>query len=329
MKKNKSTIFSEVKKYLSLRNSLNDYLLKNPQDWIKFQNNFNVSLDKLYSDIVIYEKENIIKNENSIYRGKQIFQKRYRKYFVCGEFIKWSLEKPHGYAGDFKIIEDIYRNSSNTQGFDRLWDNYFQQLTISNAIRSRKDDIKKIILESIKGHNKNEIRIMNLASGPAKEVIELLDNYGHLSDVIFDCYDFDINSINYARNLLKDRKNVNFFEKNAIRLALKKEITQEIPYQYDLIYSTGLFDYLDVRVGARLVSNLKRLIKPDGLLVIANVTEKYNNPSAGWMEWVADWYLIYRTKKEFLDLFIKGGYKREKLEIKTISDNVIQYCFAR
>ena len=60
--------------------------------------------------------------------------------FVRGTLIDWSLRKPFGYAGDFKIINDIYENNPDTVGFDRLFDNYFQMSAISIAVRNRKDD---------------------------------------------------------------------------------------------------------------------------------------------------------------------------------------------
>ena len=330
MKKINSNIFSEVKDYLKLSRHLEVQLDKNQSDWIRFQDIFNFTLDKLYRDIVLFEKQNIVNYESEVYRRKKIFEKRYRKYFVCGEFIKWSLDKPFGYAGDFKIIDNIYKNEPRTLGFDRLWDNYFQQLNISIAIRERKEDMKKIILDFIKDRKNTAIRIMNLASGPAREIKELLDiNSGKFSNTVFDCYDFDTNAINYAKGLLNNRGNVNFFEKNAVRLALKKDIRKEIPHEYDFIYSTGLFDYLDIRLASRLVSNLRKLVKKNGLMVIANVGEKYNNPSAGWMEWVAEWYLIYRTSDEFKKIFLDAGFSQQALQITEQKSKVIQYCLAR
>jgi hypothetical protein len=265
-----------------------------------------------------------------VYKLKKIFEERYRPYFLYGEYPKWSYEKPFGYPGDFKIIDDIYQNQLRTIGFDRLYDNYFQQLTAAKAIRERKEDFKKIILDFVKKHGNRNIRIMNLASGPAREIKELIDGNSNnlFSRVIFDCYDFEIRAIDYAKRLLNGVVNVNFFPKNAIRLALKKDIKQEIPQDYDLIYSTGLFDYLDERVAVRLVGNLKKLLKKDGIMIISNATDKYNNSSAGWMEWVADWYLIYRTEPEFKKIFIDAGFPPDDIQIIVQNSKVMQYCFA-
>jgi len=326
----KFNLFSEVKHYIKLSQDLQAHLSRYPDDWARFQKMFNLTLDKLYDDILQFERVNIDRFESKVYKLKKIFEKRYRPYFLYGEFIKWSLEKPFGYAGDFKIIDDIYQNQPRTIGFDRLWDNYFQQLAAPKAIRERKEDFKKNILDFAKECRDSNIRIMNLASGPAREIKELLESDSNklFSEVTFDCYDFDIRAINYAKQLLNNNAKINFFQKNAIRLALKKDITQEIPYDYDLIYSTGLFDYLDERVAIRLLSNLKKLVKKGGIILISNVSDKYSNPSASWMEWVADWFLIYRTADEFKEIFVNAGFLPKNLQITTQQSKVTQYCFA-
>jgi 2-polyprenyl-3-methyl-5-hydroxy-6-metoxy-1,4-benzoquinol methylase len=330
MRTNGFNLFSEIKYYLKLKKGLEAHLLKHADDWQKFQEMFDLTVDKLYDDILQFEKENIGEHESEIYRRKKIFEKRYRHYFVCGEYIKWSLEKPFGYAGDFKIIDEIYQNHPCTSGFNRLWDNWFLQLAASKAVRERKEDFKKYILKFIGENSGKDIRIMNLACGPAREIKELRDEHPQLLDrVTFDCYDLDPKALNYAKRILDNTVKVNFYEQNAIRLALKKDITKEVHYSYDLIYSTGLFDYFDARVASRLVKNLRRLIKRNGIMLIANMRDKYSNQSAGWMEWVAEWYLIYRSETEFKKIFIDAGFLPKELNIIPQNSKVMQYCFAR
>lgn len=326
-----SRLFSEVKDYMRLSKEWQAHLLKFPHNWPKLQESFYITLDKIYDDILMFEKENIDKFESKVYRLKNIFEKRYRRYFLRGDFIKWAYQKPLGYPGDFKIIDDIYQNKPRTTGFDRLWDNYFQQLATSKAVRERKEDLKRIIFDFVKTNRDRGIRIMSLASGPTREIKELMDADSNsiFSKVIFDCYDFEVKAINYAKQLLNGTNNTNFFLKNAIRLALKKEIAKEIPFTYDIIYSAGLFDYLDERVAVRLVTNLKKLLRKNGIMVIANFGNKFNNASVGWMEWVADWYLIYRTDSEFRKIFIDAGFSAENLSIVSQQSKIIQFCFAR
>lgn len=324
-----SIIFSWVKDYIRLHRELRARLSKFPDDWHKYQNIFNATLDKVYADILEFEKENINKSEAKIYKLKKIFERRYQKYFLEGEYIRWSFQKPYGYAGDFKIIDDIYQNLPQAGGLTRLWDNWFLQLATCVSVRERKEDFKKIISDFVKKQNRKNIRIMSLASGPAREIKELLetDSQKLFAEVTFDCYDLDMHALEYARQLINNRTNVNFFQKNAIRMAFKKNITEEIPAQYGLIYSTGLFDYLDENMAIKLVKNLIKLLRPDGIMAISNARDKYSNSSASWMEWVVDWFLIYRTQDEFKKIFLDAGIPEKRIKIiPQQQSKVMQYC---
>jgi len=330
MKPTKPTLFSEVRQYISLSQEAQSHLSTYPYDWPKFQERFNATLDKISLNILRFEKDNIIKSESTIYRLRKIFEQRYRKFFLYGQFPRWVYEKPFGYAGDFKIIDDIYQNQPRTIGFDGLWDHYFQQMVACRATRQRKVYFKKTLLDYIKNHQDKDIRILNLGSGSAREIKELFEENPTplFSRTSFDCYDYDTNAIDYAKKLLNNPSNTTFYKKNAIRLALTGNIKKEIPNHYDLIYSTGLFDYLDDRVVTRLVTNLKKVLKKNGLLITANFGSKYNNSSAGLMEWATEWYLIYRHKSDFKRLFLNAGFSSEHLRIVSQMDNVVEYCFA-
>lgn len=324
-----SKLFSKIRYYVKLSKWAQEYFLRNPNDCEKYQNDFNLTLDKIYEDIIIFEKNNISKSPKKVTKIKERFEKKYRHYFLYGEFIKWSLEKPYGYAGDFKIIDSIYQNSASTVGFDRLWDNYFQQLAISRAVRERKEDFKKIITGFVKKHTGKNIRILSLASGPAREIKELLESDANqiFAKVVFDCFDSDQSALNYAKQLLNDHHNVNFYKKNAIRLAIKNDIAKDSLNKYDLIYSTGLFDYFSEKASIRLVENLIKIINKDGMMVISNVRDKFSNSSAAWMEWVAEWYLVYRSEEEFRRIFVAAKIPPNKIEIIPQHSNVMQYCF--
>jgi chemotaxis methyl-accepting protein methylase len=138
-----------------------------------------------------------------------------------------------------------------------------------------------------------------------------------------------VRALDYAKRLLNNIENVNFFQKNAIRLALKKDITNEIPYKYDLIYSTGLFDYLDKKIAIRLINNFKVLLNEDGIIIISNARDKYSNSSSIWMEWIGNWYLIYRTEAEFEEIFLKAGFSQKNIQIIPQQSKVMQYALVK
>lgn len=312
-----------IRKSFQLQQRMKD----NPYDWPEFQDEFNTTVDTFSLEIENFERANE-DNEKKVYKFRKFFNQRLRKYFLFGHYINHSFTKPYGYAGDFKIIDDIYLNQPTSVGYERLWDNYFLRMGPSIATRNRKEDFKKIICQFVE-ESKPAVRIMNLASGPCREIKELFETHRELiNNVIFDCYDFDTNAIDYAKRLLGPTANVNFYQKNAIRMAVQRSIEKDIAFKYDLIFSTGLFDYLNDRISEKLLANLKKLLRPKGLLCISNYRERRNNPWAALMEWIAEWILIYRSEEKFKELFLRAGFQKDCLTIHYEPLRIMQYCLA-
>jgi len=327
-----SSLRSKINFYKKRADEIEEYLSRKPNEWGKFQNEFNSEVDSVFREIMNFEKENIVSgHEDKAYKLKRFFVKNLRKAFERGDLINWSLKKPFGYAGDFKIIEDIYQNNPITTGFDRLFDNYFQMSAISAAVRNRKTDFKRLIVSFIKRRNNYPLRIMALASGPCKEIREYFFEYKELSNkVIFDCYDNDESSIEFAKTKtsLAGLTNINFIKQNAVRIAFRKDVSTLIDNKYDLIYSTGLFDYFEERLAVRLIENLKKLLNPDGMMIISDVRDKFSNPSVHFMEWVGEWELVYRDDESFRSIFVQAGFKEEELKPQYEQQGILQYISA-
>ena len=322
---------NRIKSYRQAAVEMRSHLAERPFEWGKFQGVFNFEINGVFREIMNFERENLQRGkEEAVYKFKRLFVKHIRKEFLHGEYIVWSLEKPFGYAGDYKIIDEIYLNLPKTSGFERLYDNYFQMSAISVAVRNRKEDFKKLISNvAVKG-KENRIRVLSLGSGPCRELSEL-KAAGLLQQgkVIVDCYDNDVGAHLHGSNLLGSPDNVNFVRENVVRLALKKDLERQLPQRYDLIYSSGLFDYLDERVSVRLIENISKLLTRDGALAISDVRDKYSNPSVHFMEWVGDWNLIYRDDEVFRRFFLEAGFKEKNLEIGYEQQGIMQYVIAR
>ena len=327
-----TSIRSTIKHYKKRAQEIEFYLTVNPKDWGRFQSEFNFELNNVFRDIMEFEKASLAKNcEDRVYKLKRLFVNRIREIFLRGEYINWSLRKPFGYAGDFKIIDMIYLNDVLTTGFERLFDNYFQMSSISVAVRNRKEDFKRMIVNFIKERNGQKLRIMDLASGPCREIKDILSIDSSLfKNVVLDCYENDSNAIEYAKALLASYDcGINFSKENAVRIALKKDISCLIDKKYDFIYSTGLFDYFEEKIAIRLIQNLRKLLKPDGVLAISDVRDKYSNPSIHFMEWVGDWNLVYRNDDSFRKIFVESGFKENELDFQYEQQGILQYVVAR
>jgi len=321
---------TKIKLYKKRADEIEKYLTRHPDEWGKFQHEFNSEVNNIFRDIMTYEKINLSKgNVEKVYKLKKLFIRRIRKLFMRKEYSEWSIKKPFGYAGDYKIIDDIYVNDPKTTGFDRLFDNYYQMSAISVGVRNRKGDFNKIISDYVKKSKKKVIRIMNLACGSCRDMQELL-SHNMLSgkEVIFDCYDNEDRALDYAKSILKPYSNINYIKENVIRLAATKHITSKVEKRYDLIYSTGLFDYLNNKIAIRLIENLRSLLKIDAILIISNVRNKYSNPSVHYMEWAGEWNLVYRSDGELKKIFIEAGFRNDELKTQYEQQGIMLYIIA-
>jgi extracellular factor (EF) 3-hydroxypalmitic acid methyl ester biosynthesis protein len=70
--------------------------------------------------------------------------------------------------------------------------------------------------------------------------------------------------------------------------------------RYDLIYCSGLYDYLNDRMIKALNTRLYDRLQPGGLLVVTNF-DPYN-PIRHIMEFVFDWFLIHRDGRDLAAL---------------------------
>lgn len=321
----------KIKAYKSRIHEIQAYLQEKPHEWGRFQSKFNQEVNGIFRDLMVFEKENLaLGREDRVYKLKRIFVNRFRQLFAVGHYLKWSLDKPRGYAGDYKIIDDIYANAPNSTGVERLYDNYFQMSTICNAVRNRKEDFKQIILGFIENNKLAAAKIMDLASGPCRDVYEIFQNpLASSRQINFHCFEQDPHAIEDSTRLLNADPRVVFVRQNAVRLALKKDIEKSMEGGYDIIFSTGLFDYLDYRISVRLIANLKKLLRPGGILAISDVRDKFSNPSLYFMEWVADWNLIYREDDNFRSVFLEAGFPAESLTFKYEQQGVMQYIVAQ
>ncbi|HWC90106.1 MAG TPA: class I SAM-dependent methyltransferase, partial [Pirellulales bacterium] len=77
-------------------------------------------------------------------------------------------------------------------------------------------------------------------------------------------------------------------------------VDEEREKEFDLVYSTGLFDYLSQRAARRLVLSMFGMLRPGGSLLVANFLPGIRD--LGYMESFMDWQLIYRNRCDMVDL---------------------------
>jgi SAM-dependent methyltransferase len=211
--------------------------------------------------------------------------------------------KPYGYAGDFEIIEKIYAQQRHVNSVIDAWDQFYQSMDACQAVRNRKTYFKEVM---VKAHRNGVKHVLILGSGPCMDLFEYLtENPGNT--MRFTCVDIDATAIEYAT-----KKNAAFM--NNISFVRRNIFRYNTTDRYDLIWSAGLFDYLDDDQFVFIIKKMRSLLKVTGRMIIGNFSE--NNPSQYCMEVMADWYLNHRSPELLTDLGIRSGFEQQNIHVE-------------
>lgn len=201
--------------------------------------------------------------------------------------------RPHGYAGDFEIIDKLYTGHVADDPMLRRWDQWIQALDASQAVRNRKAYCCEL-LQTLARRQSNA-RVLNVGSGPCRDIAEALPQVHHALHVT--CVDIDPAGIEYGKHVLGPLvKQVDFVERNVLRLRFRNE--------FDLVWSAGLFDYLDDRQFTVALKRLLMATKPGGEIVVGNFSTA--NPSRSAMEF-GNWCLYHRSEEQLRQLAAAAG----------------------
>jgi len=241
--------------------------------------------------------------------------------------------KPRGYAGDYLMMDMIYGNRplplGNTSGFAAHLDRWFLNTPTSQACRHRHEWLAgKLAFGCAQGVR----RIASLACGPCRELATFLDRQGELRHPLEgDLFDFDTEALDYARRLLEPRLGsqvrLEFQQANLLK-AIRQSGQLGQPEQYDLIYCSGFADYLGDVALRRLLKSVFELLKPGGVLLLAQFLDRHDHPDRNAMQWSMDWNLVYRTKHELQEAFSKTPFGNQ-VQIEAEPLGLIAFCEAR
>jgi extracellular factor (EF) 3-hydroxypalmitic acid methyl ester biosynthesis protein len=201
-------------------------------------------------------------------------------------------KKPRGYAGDAPMLDYIYRpiprpledlanlvhqattSSSNAESI--IWRrNYLAGRIVQTLGRSRSR-----ILSVASGHMR-ELDVVRVATRSRNMHLTALDQDGEsLRQCATDYSDFDISPVC-----------------ETIMTILRKKSALG---QFDLVYSAGLFDYLNDRTASALAQALIGHVRPGGSLLIGNFHPQ--NHGRGFMEGFMGWSLILRDERQMESL---------------------------
>ncbi len=216
--------------------------------------------------------------------------------------------KPLGYAGDYQMIDFIYQKHVAADPIGRLWDEFFHRQLAPRSVRNRKAHFVGLV-HRLSSRGGEPLSILDIASGPCRDLAEAFGAMnGTKKGTVVHCVDTDERSIDYASRLLepvKDEVEVTFAHCNALKYRPSRV--------YDLVWSAGLFDYLEDRYAALLLRKMWKWTQPGGSLVVGNFHRGQRGRT--YMEWCGQWFLIHRSANELRALAAQAGIPADAVTI--------------
>jgi extracellular factor (EF) 3-hydroxypalmitic acid methyl ester biosynthesis protein len=244
---------------------------------------------------------------------------------LCSPFAHRTFTKPLGYAGDYEMVNMIWRNGHEGQSlFAKLVNCWFLAQPPARAHRNRIDYLAgKLMDETVRVRPEaRPARIFDVACGSALEVQEFLRGSSLSSETEIALLDFNQETLDYTSSILEHAKqrharSTRFqYIKKSVHQILKefgktgKQVTEA---RYDLVYCAGLFDYLSDAVCQRLTTALYRCVAPGGLLLLTNVDAC--NPLRQGMDYLLDWNLVHRTAQQCVNA-LHGAVSPEVMSVR-------------
>lgn len=229
-----------------------------------------------------------------------------------------SRNKPLGYPGDYQIIDWIYTRTIVNSGGE-IWDEFYHRQAAPQAVRNRKAYFIDLYGRLAAEHP--GFSLLNIACGPCRDIVEAVSAHG--AGETIHCVDMDGDAIAYGKGLAREaqplRAVIDWRQANAFMFRARRT--------YDLVWSAGLFDYLELKAAARLLKRMWCWTSDGGRVVIGNFHPE--NPSRNYMEWVGDWFLIHRNEQEMTEMARLAGIPEEVLRFERDATGVQLFMTAR
>ena len=248
--------------------------------------------------------------EGEVSVHKSYARRELHPIMLCSPFLYRTYTKPLGYAGDYEMVNMMLRNPyEGSSAFAKLLNFALLNTPPVIAHRNRIDYlVEKLRTECARRVTTGKTRIFNLACGPAMEVQRFLRECEESDLAEIDLLDFNAETLEFTRERIQESRmaggretRVRYFQRSVHQLLRAATQGGEEEFTgFDVVYCAGLFDYLSQRVCKRLVELFCTMAKPGGLIIVTNVSD--DNPSKAWMEYLVEWNLIYRGRKEMEDL---------------------------
>ncbi len=232
-----------------------------------------------------------------------------REFLLQDPFTKWSFEKPRGYSGDAGLLDIIYQHPAASEVVGAASElgaeifAYTVQATTSVAARERREILAREVDAAAAISDKAEV--LAVACGYLRES-ELSQSFrdGKLGRWV--ALDQDEASVDVVAAANPNTAIVPMVGNVSGLMRRNYDLGT-----FDLVYASGLYDYLPYAVAVRLTQRLVEMLKPGGAYLFANYSDEIRTD--GYMETFMDWPLILRSDEDMRGI-VNAAVDRNKVE---------------
>lgn len=255
-------------------------------------------IEKMKDDPAKWQK--IFKQSSTATR---IIAEQNASYASLEEMYSWSKRKKQiwcSYESMSKMIENENFNE------------YFWQESVLNAaaLRNRLRLVKYLLKNTIDNLKSQPIKILSLASGSAKAVIDTIADYNGHHQFQANFLDASRNALNYSQQLAQ---NLNQHQLSWQRGFVETFSQKFSDFEPDIVEIVGYLDYPQDDQVVKILSQIKKFLPLNGTLIAGNVQP---NQEQWFVHEIVGWKpMQYRTPSYFSKLLLEAGFAPNQIQI--------------
>jgi len=219
------------------------------------------------------------------------------------------------HATTHKALEIIY-SFDNKLNFEKgILDGFFtyfwQKTNNAKALRNRLKLVKKELKKAIHSFNKRDLRILNLACGSNRAVIEVVGEHK-------DNFDFEVFAVDKSISAIEDAQKLAFSFDIAHLLKTHQSTISEFldkskNIKFDIVEVVGFLDYVEDNKAILLFNQIYSVLTDNGIFITGNIKDnserKFVTEVVGWPK------LIFRNETDLINLLMNSKFKSSKIKI--------------
>lgn len=219
---------------------------------------------------------------------------------------KETIDEP----GGWKTLDLIYGNDPEalepgTYSPRGIIDSMFFYSPAAKATRERHAEYGRLMRRLVRQHvaaGNNTVRILDVASGPGRDLVELLAEFGaarlHVTFI-----DASPSAIEKGKRIAEERN----VSQGAIFIRGNVANLRSLPIsgKYNVVVMQGILDYFSPRSATALLAASRELLVNDGTILAGNMDN--HHWIRFWMEAFGNWRLRYKNRETIEGMFREAG----------------------